>query len=655
MAVASALPMLTWEELPNGAEVLGSPGKAVKSFAKEAAGRSFHAAALAAAGLSPASTPTKGRAARGARIEDLDDCDDEDDDDEYDDDESEEEEDDDEEHAGEDTAWAQQKKKTKKGGKDAKEEELKDLYALLGLGNERWNASDKQIEKAYRNAALKFHPDKCGIAQASEAEKERIEAHFKDIQEAYNTLSDPQKRREYDSMAADDEVLPTKCGEGEFYEVFGAACLSLSRWSTTKPVPTVGDAKTEYKKVEDFYNFWYHKFKSWREFPHEDEHNLEEADGREHKRWMQRENERMRREAKREETAKIRAFIEAMEEHDPRVIAHKAEEYEKRTKKKREKEAARQKKEEEDRLAAEQAAKDAAEKAEKDKADKADAKKNREKEKKLVRKERARLRALAEPLREDENFPGDMGVEKLCEVLGLEGLQALCEQLEGAAEEERALIMYDKYKEVDAAGAAIRAQQLAEAKAKADARRAKAEAEAAERAEDPWTEEELRLLDKAVTKYPKGTLRRWEQVAMAVRTRNEVEVKAKAEEREKAGNGSTGGQQSAYDQMLSSRKGDGAVASDVTYRAESLTDVDVNLAGDAAAAFANGVADAGDVWSEAQEMALVKAVKAFPKGCAPTEKERWAKVAEAVPGKNSAQCFKQFGVLRSKMAAAKGK
>jgi len=34
----------------------------------------------------------------------------------------------------------------------------------------------------------------------------------------------------------------------------------------------------------------YSKFKSWREFPHDEEHNTESADGRDHKRWMEREN-----------------------------------------------------------------------------------------------------------------------------------------------------------------------------------------------------------------------------------------------------------------------------------------------------------------------------------------------------------------------------
>ena len=60
------------------------------------------------------------------------------------------------------------------------------FYDLLGVPK---NASEAQIKKAYRNSALKNHPDKGG-----DTEK------FKEISMAYETLSDPQKKQLYDQF-----------------------------------------------------------------------------------------------------------------------------------------------------------------------------------------------------------------------------------------------------------------------------------------------------------------------------------------------------------------------------------------------------------------------------------------------------------------------
>ncbi|SMP74374.1 DnaJ C-terminal domain-containing protein [Noviherbaspirillum suwonense] len=67
--------------------------------------------------------------------------------------------------------------------------EYKDYYAALGV--ER-TADAKEIKKAYRRLAHKFHPD---ISKDPEGE-----AKFKEIQEAYATLKDPEKREAYDQL-----------------------------------------------------------------------------------------------------------------------------------------------------------------------------------------------------------------------------------------------------------------------------------------------------------------------------------------------------------------------------------------------------------------------------------------------------------------------
>lgn len=70
----------------------------------------------------------------------------------------------------------------------------KDYYSILGVDK---NATPDQIKSAFRKLAVKYHPDK--QAGKSDAEKKVAEDKFKEINEAYETLSDPQKRQEYDN------------------------------------------------------------------------------------------------------------------------------------------------------------------------------------------------------------------------------------------------------------------------------------------------------------------------------------------------------------------------------------------------------------------------------------------------------------------------
>lgn len=64
----------------------------------------------------------------------------------------------------------------------------KDYYAILGVGR---SATEKEIKHAYRRLARKYHPD------VNPGDK-TAEARFKEINEAYEVLSDPEKRKKYD-------------------------------------------------------------------------------------------------------------------------------------------------------------------------------------------------------------------------------------------------------------------------------------------------------------------------------------------------------------------------------------------------------------------------------------------------------------------------
>lgn len=71
---------------------------------------------------------------------------------------------------------------------------MKNYYDILGVSK---NASKEEIKKAFKKLSIKYHPDK--HVNDSEEEQKRCEDKFKEINEAYDVLSDDKKRNEYDN------------------------------------------------------------------------------------------------------------------------------------------------------------------------------------------------------------------------------------------------------------------------------------------------------------------------------------------------------------------------------------------------------------------------------------------------------------------------
>ncbi len=90
-----------------------------------------------------------------------------------------------------------------------------DFYKLLGVGK---NASEAEIKKSYRKMAMKYHPDR------NKEKPEDAEKNFKQIKEAYEILSDPQKRSAYDQFGhagVDNSMGGGRGGAEGFGDIFG--------------------------------------------------------------------------------------------------------------------------------------------------------------------------------------------------------------------------------------------------------------------------------------------------------------------------------------------------------------------------------------------------------------------------------------------------
>ncbi len=94
----------------------------------------------------------------------------------------------------------------------------RDYYAVLGVSK---NATDADIKSAYRRKALEWHPDRNKTPGATEK--------FKEINEAYEVLSNPQKKQTYDQFGSDAFSQSAQGGQGPFsytYRTYGGSPAS---------------------------------------------------------------------------------------------------------------------------------------------------------------------------------------------------------------------------------------------------------------------------------------------------------------------------------------------------------------------------------------------------------------------------------------------
>ena len=101
-----------------------------------------------------------------------------------------------------------------------------DLYAVLGLDD---NATKEEIKRAYRQLAMKWHPDK------NPDQKEYAEIRFKQITDAYKVLIDDEERKKYENHGPGHHHVFTRTGMDDLFNRF----YGPNKCTTTRPKPNI--------------------------------------------------------------------------------------------------------------------------------------------------------------------------------------------------------------------------------------------------------------------------------------------------------------------------------------------------------------------------------------------------------------------------------
>lgn len=413
-----------------------------------------------------------------------------------------------------------------------------DHYLVLGLQHLRYKATDDDIRRAHRRKALKHHPDKRSKKQADKVDLEND--YYSCITRAMDILGDPIKRRSFDSVDPTfDDSIPnpiksTKLEQDQslFYRTFGPVFESNARWSSARYVPQLGNSYSSREQVENFYSFWYN-MQSWREFSYLDEEDKEKGENRDERRWLDRQNKTARQQRKKTENARMRQLVDNAYSCDPRISKFKEQDRQKKLDVKRarqeeakarvDREAAeRQKQEDEERLKKAQIEEEEKEKRMKEK-------KQREQAKKESRK---LIKSLESMFQENDYFTSNLrdkvkhieDLDKITRLLSTIEIKEFKDELESNADFTfRQKVFLNRVNKVN--------ERIEEEKRASLTTHVSAGAtNGNDKPKTPgWTEDEIKLLVKAVSIFPAGTKDRWDVIAkyMAQHSADQVQRDAK--------------------------------------------------------------------------------------------------------------------------------
>jgi len=517
--------------------------------------------------------------------------------------------------------------------------DLNDYYTLLGLEDKMFEATKEEITEAYRTICKVIHPDK-----SLPEDREKAEERYKALQVGFETLTDAARRRGYDSSLEFDDSIPKEkegTTEKTFFSVYGPVFESNARFSNIKPVPKLGDMSTSDEDVLAFYDFW-NNFSSWREFAYLNENNLETASCRAQKREFQRENEKKQASKKREELARVRRLADQAAKKDPRMqrIRREAEEA---------KNAAKNKKLAEQRAKEEETKRKAEEEAEMKKQAEEQAK--REAENKKIFKEVMKKTRQAFGKSCKANGMDEDATDVLRANLELEQLQEIVDAFNDESKKDHGKELFDAYY------ASYQKSEEEKQKWSAEHRLAQKKLEEQREAEAnrPWTHDEEQQLVKAVTKYPPGTVLRWEQITEMVnhvapnRGMKDVIRKAKLMETRQLGTQHID-DHTAYQLYLNTMSKPSASPSPPPAASPSAADSSSSSAA-ASSSSSSSTSTGPVVFSIAEQAAFEQALKSVPKD-AP---DRWEQIAKKVGTKTKKECMTRFKEVRESILKGKGK
>ncbi|KAM9312896.1 dnaJ homolog subfamily C member 2 [Gastrophryne carolinensis] len=529
---------------------------------------------------------------------------------------------------------------------DPKDWKNQDHYAVLGLGNLRYKATQRQIKAAHKAMVLKHHPDK--RKAAGEQIVEGDNDYFTCITKASEILSDPVKRRAFDSVDPTfDNAVPSK-GEGKdnFFEAFAPVFERNIRWSNKKNVPKLGDMNTSIEDVDSFYSFWYN-FDSWREFSYLDEEEKEKAECRDERRWIEKQNRAARAQRKKEEMNRIRTLVDNAYSSDPRIKKFKEEEKARKEAEKKAKADAKRREQEEkekQRQAELEVVRLAKEKEEEEARQQAlIAKKEKDIQKKAMKKERQRLRTSAKNWNYFSDNEADSvkmmeEIEKLCDRLELTSLQSLNEALSGSSKEEGKTAVERQIAEVNEQ--IKREKEQEEARMRQSTKSADQSSSAGGSSGKSWSEDDLQLLIKAVNLFPAGTNARWEVIANYMNLHSVSGTKRTAKD--------------VINKAKSLQKLDPQQKDDINKKAFDKFKKEHKVVPQTvdnavpSERFESPGADAV-AWTTEEQKLLEQALKTYPVNTP----ERWERIAEAVPGRSKKDCMKRYKELVEMVKAKK--
>jgi len=538
-----------------------------------------------------------------------------------------------------------------------------DHYKVLGLQSKRRKATAADIKTAYKQLALKHHPDKRQVPL-----EDRQSDYFPSIVRSFEILSNPKRRISFDSVDPTfDDSIPSRTkpiSPEKFLSTFEPVFKRNAQWSVKQPVPQIGNDNTSYDDLMVFYKFWLN-FDSWREYSYLDEEEKEKGSDREERRYLDKLNKAERQRRKNAEISRIRGLVDCAMTNDPRLKRKREEEVKRKQDEKDKRRQAALDKQNQEEAEREETRKneEAKKKAEQERLEQE--KKEREAAKKELKAQKKSLKDLCKSFDnfclEDTDIDTKSwwleGIDLLCANMNVDDLRDLNTHLKtcsNSKKKSQKLIESEINKQTEKVEGKkkdeLLAQQQKQTKQNNSSTNGTAES-------NSWSTEEIQCLVEALQLLPPGTDKRW--IAISNFINNHVHegkpVKSSKQVVNKAKNLQNLNNAENVE-MKSQIKQKSAETFTVTANgsSEASEAVHTNVESQATAIPTERTNDSV-VWSPQEQKLLEAALKNYP----PDTDKRWERISEAVPGKTKKDCMKRYKeiveLLKAKKAAQTAK